>query len=282
MTRPMLCLAGLALKRPSRFLYRDSQICVQSVRIAGYRGGEIELIVLRPREIAGKLPCLLYCRGGGFVIDASFMHYGLASEYAKGAECAVVMVRYRLAPQHPYPTAAEDCFCALEWVLRQEDFDPRRIAVGGDSAGGNLAAVTAQMARDRLQRTLLFQMLIYPVTDRRMRTASMRDFTDTPMRNARLNDKMWKMYLPTAPDVPAYASQIEAEDFSDLPPVYLETVQFDCLHDEGIAYADCLARGNCRHEKRNPRHDARLRDSQKCRRNPQKRHRAGGVYAGNV
>ena len=112
---------------------------------------------------------------------------------------------------------------------------------GGDSAGGALAAAVCQMARDRGTDTPIFQLLVYPVTDRRMDNASCRNYTDTPMWNAKLSEKMWQGYVQNAnaADI-AYASPMEAECFEDLPAAYVETAEFDCLHDEGVAYAQAM------------------------------------------
>ena len=119
--------------------------------------------------------------------------------------------------------------------------DPARVAVAGDSAGGALAAAVCQMARDRGSSLPCAQLLIYPVTDRRMDYPSCRAYTDTPMWNARLSKKMWQGYVqdPAAPHM-AYASPMEADTFEGLPPAYVETAEFDCLHDEGVAYALAL------------------------------------------
>lgn len=119
--------------------------------------------------------------------------------------------------------------------------DRMRLAVGGDSAGGALAAGCAQWARDCAGIGLCFQLLLYPVTDCRMQTDSMRRGRDTPLWNARLNRRMWRLYLRGgAGDHPSWAAPMLAERFDGLPPAYVEVEQFDCLHDEGIAYAAAL------------------------------------------
>jgi acetyl esterase/lipase len=116
-----------------------------------------------------------------------------------------------------------------------------KIAVAGDSSGATLAAAVSLMARDRMGFTPRFQMLIYPATDRRMQSSSMQRYTDTPMWNSELNRLMWMGYLPNpAIGEIAYASPAEATDLSHLPTAYVETAEFDCLRDEGIAYARAL------------------------------------------
>lgn len=219
------------------------------LHIPSEAGGSISALLLTPDGVGDNAPCLVYCHGGGFVMEAAPSHYALMAEYAKGARCKVLFVRYRLAPKHAFPAPVLDCFSAYQWVRRNADalgVDPARIAVGGDSAGGCLAAALCLMARDKSVPLPCFQMLIYPVLDRRMQTASMQRFTDTPMWNARLNKKMWQWYLPTPPTMDiAYASPAEAATLAGLPDAYVETAEFDCLRDEGIAYAEALQRAGC-------------------------------------
>jgi acetyl esterase/lipase len=136
--------------------------------------------------------------------------------------------------------------------------DPNRIAVGGDSAGGNLAAVTALMARDRKAVQPMFQLLIYPVTDRRMATESSKAYRDAPVWNAALSEKMWAYYLPVLPaEHIEYASPMEAPDLTGLPDAYLEVAEFDSLRDEGLNYAAALEAAGVkvtRHETRGTPH----------------------------
>lgn len=212
-------------------------------RIVSYDGNLISVRVFSPSSKEDQMPCLVYFHGGGFLIPAAPYHWKLANLYALKTPCKVVFVDYRLAPQYPFPTGLMDCYSALQWVDKNAvllGIDRNRIAIGGDSAGGNLAAAVALMARDRGGVSPCFQMLIYPVTDRRMQTASMQEFSNTPMWNSTLNRRMWELYLPTAPEPPDYASPMEAPSLEGLPPAYLETAEVDCLRDEGIAYAEAL------------------------------------------
>ena len=178
------------------------------------------------------------------MLEAAPHHDRLAEQFALRIPCAVIMPKYRLAPRHPFPEPVEDCYAAYEWAVANAsalNIDPSRIAVGGDSAGGNLAASVCQMARDRHAPPPCFQMLLYPVTDRRMDSESMRAHRHTPMWNSRLNRLMWKAYLPEHAARPIqYASPIEAPSLSGLPGAYVETADLDPLHDEGFAYAQAL------------------------------------------
>lgn len=232
-----------SLMRPPRWIWHDRQVAVRAYRPAGEGQGP-EALLFSPRELHGKAPCLVYFHGGGFVFGASGAHYRIARQYALGAGCRVLFVQYRLAPRHRHPIPVEDCYLSYQWAVEnaeQLELDASRMALGGDSAGGCLCAAVAQMCRDRGASMPLFQLFIYPVTDRRMDTESNRRFTDTPMWNSRLSAAMWQNYLPEGPlSSPAYASPMEAATLAKLPPAYVELAEFDCLHDEGLAYAQRL------------------------------------------
>ena len=235
-----------SMMKPPRWVRKnlDHEVSITEETIKSYDGREIEILIFAPYEIEEPAPCLVYYHGGGFFFGGAGYHYKLAKQYALETPCKVVFVQYRLAPKNPHPTPAEDCYAALWWTFENADklnVDKTKIAVGGDSAGGALAAAVCQMARDRGTDMPLFQLLVYPVTDRRMNYDSCRKFTDTPMWNAKLSVKMWQGYVQdeNAPDI-AYASPMEAKIFENLPSAYVETTEFDCLHDEGIAYAEAL------------------------------------------
>ena len=156
----------------------------------------------------------------------------------------VFLPDYRLAPKYKYPTAPNDAFDTYCWLRTQADtlgIDKNRIAVCGDSAGGNLAAVVCLMAADNGVPAPIAQMLLYPVTDHRMMTESMKKYPDTPLCNSRDIVKYYAMYLPKGnlPHLP-YLSPLLADSLTGLPPAYVEVAEFDCLHDEGLAYAEAL------------------------------------------
>lgn len=204
----------------------------------------VRLTRYRPKGLDWAAPCLVYFHGGGFCMrDAGYIHR-YAARYAEGAGCEVVLVHYRTADIAPFPIPFEDCYAALRWVWENASrlrLDRARIAVGGDSAGGALAAACALRSRDEGGPRPCFQLLVYPVTDSRMETDSMRKYTDSPMWNAGLNQKMWDLYLRDGDHgMPQYAAPLLARNFSNLPPAYVEAEEFDCLHDEGIAYAKAL------------------------------------------
>lgn len=184
-------------------------------------------------------PVLIYYHGGAFMMKAAAYHKNLAQTYAKEAGCAVLFVDYRLAPKYKFPLPVEDCFEAYRWALGQ-NFS--KMLVGGDSAGGSLALAVLQRAKKEGLPMPKGLMLVYPVADSRMQTESMKKFTDTPLWNSVLNEKMYRGYASEGVRHDPWVSPMEADDLSFLPPTYLETAECDCLHDEGVALADRLER----------------------------------------
>lgn len=232
-----------SMMKPPKWFWKDAEIAVTRKQIPGYRGETIEVFVVEPKGIDTD-NCLVYYHGGGFFFAAAEYHYKLAKAYALGTPCKVIFVDYRLTPKYQFPVPAEDCYAALLWTMDNAEnlgISREKIAVGGDSAGGSLAAAVTLMARDRIGFKPRFQLLVYPVTDRRMDSDSYRRYTDTPMWNSKLSKIMFRGYLPDASiaDI-AYASPIEAVDHSGLPRAYIETAEFDCLHDDGTGYAEKL------------------------------------------
>jgi acetyl esterase len=187
----------------------------------------------------------VYFHGGGWVLGSLATHDGICRSLAAGAGCVVVSVDYRLAPEHRYPAAAEDCYAATQWCAAHAaelGADGSRVAVGGDSAGGNLSAVVAQMARDRGGPPLVFQLLIYPVTDAARDTQSYRENAEGYLLTAGDMAWFWNHYLgdARARGAEAYASPIRAASLAGLPPALVITAEFDPLRDEGEAYGAAL------------------------------------------
>ncbi|MHB8089356.1 MAG: alpha/beta hydrolase [Anaerolineaceae bacterium] len=212
--------------------------------IPGYQDGLIDITIYEPNNIKNDAPCLVYLHGGAFILKASPYLKTLVCTYALKTPCKVVYVDYRLAPKYAFPVGLEDCYSAFEWVhhnAKELGIDKNKIAIGGDSAGGALAAAVNLMALDRNTSTACFQLLIYPVTDARQQTESIRKYIDTPLWNSRQTEKMWKLYLKDEiPDKKEYASPVEAESLENMPAAYIEVAEFDCLRDEGINFAEAL------------------------------------------
>lgn len=212
-------------------------------------GGELKLRLYRPPALETSqpqpLPALVYFHGGGFVIGDLDSHDGLCRELCLQANCVVIAVDYRRAPEHAYPAAGEDCLAATRWVhanAAQLDIDPARIAVGGDSAGGQLAAVTALALREDRTIRLKFQLLIYPITDATMKSDSIERNGAGYLLGKRDLAYFYDHYFQGL-DVrhEPMASPLCASDLSGLPRAFVLTAGFDPLHDEGLAYANALS-----------------------------------------
>lgn len=229
--------------------HSDRKITVSSFFVSDC-GERVRCLCFEPESIGNNAPCIIYCHGGGFIFKAAPYHYSLIKAYALGAGCKVIMPDYSLAPKKKYPAALEECVAAYKYVYDNADtfgIDKSRIAVAGDSAGGCLAAQLCYVMKDKYGITPCFQMLIYPVTDRLMNSDSNRKFTDTPMWNSALSEKMWKYYLQDEKEL-LYEFPSEREDLSCLPDAYVELAEFDCLHDEGLQYAVRLKKAGCKAE----------------------------------
>jgi acetyl esterase len=188
---------------------------------------------------------LVYFHGGGWVTGSLFSHEHLCRALALAAGVAVVSVDYRLAPEHPFPAAVDDAEAATCWIAREAaglGIDPARLAVGGDSAGGNLAAVVARRLRDRGGPPLAAQVLLYPVIDADFETPSYLASADGYMLTRAGMMWYWDQYLPDhARRSDPNAAPLRAPDLAGLPPAVVATAEFDPLRDEGEAYARRLA-----------------------------------------
>lgn len=215
---------------------------VKDRRIPG-PGGEIPVRIYTP-EGEGPFPALVYYHGGGWVIGNLDTVEVPCRLLTNRANCVVISVDYRLAPEHKFPAAAEDAYAAVQWVVDNASsigVDSARVAVGGDSAGGNLAAVVALMAKDKGGPSISYQMLIYPVTNHNYDTQSYKDNAEGYFLTKSTMEWFWNHYLRIEEDGKnPYASPLLAEDVSGLPPALVITGGFDPLRDEGEAYAEKL------------------------------------------
>ncbi len=220
------------------------ELRVERLSFSSGDGAKIKALLYSPAGISEPSPCLIYYHGGGYVFPASPHHYKLAREYARRAMCKVLFVNYRLAPKHQFPAAPNDCFAAYLYAMDNAGslgIDSSKIAVGGDSAGGNLAAGVCIKARDEGRTIPCGQILIYPTTGPDFETESMKKYIDTPMCNSRDIEKYTKLYVPESADLQSpYLYPMRAESLDGMPPAYIETAEFDCLHDDGVLYAERL------------------------------------------
>jgi acetyl esterase/lipase len=194
--------------------------------------------LFRPTGVTGRAPALLWIHGGGYVIGRAAQDDVLCRRYARELGATVASVEYRLAPENPYPASLEDCYSALQWLVRLPSVDPARVAIGGASAGGGLAAALALLTRDRGEINLAAQLLVYPMLDDR--TVERKDLENPGHRlwNQSSNKFGWSAYLGGAD--PAVAVPARREDLSGLPRAWLGVGTFDLFHDEDLAYAERL------------------------------------------
>lgn len=208
--------------------------------------GSIDILIFEPNGIKQHSPALLYYHGGGFIYKAAPYHYSLAKTYCQKVGCRVIMPDYRLTPKNKFPIPFDDCKRTLEYVINNADklsVNADNIVIGGDSAGGCLAAGVTLWARNNGVK-IKGQMLVYPVTDITQTSESIKKYTDTPVWNAKLTQKMWKLYSPSGKiKASEYLSPMFETDFSGLPCSYVEVAEFDALHDEGLEYAEKMKNG---------------------------------------
>jgi acetyl esterase len=203
--------------------------------------GDIPVRAYVPTDEPGPRPVLVYLHGGGWVIGSIETHDGVSRALALGTGATVVSVDYRLAPEHPFPAAIDDCVAAVRWVAEhgsEIDVDPARLAVGGDSAGGNLAAVTAAELRDS-DVDIRFQLLVYPVTDGTMSHPSIVENGDGFFLTAETMAWFFDHYVGAGDRTGHRVSPLHLPDeaLAGLPPALVITAEYDPLRDEGEAYA---------------------------------------------
>ena len=222
----------------------EPKVAATDRAIAG-PAGDIPLRIYHPEGATGTLPVLVYFHGGGWVLGGIDSHDSVCRALTRAAGCVTVSVGYRLAPEHKFPEPFNDCYAAVQWVAERgtdAGADPSRIAVGGDSAGGNLAAAVALAARDRGGPKLIHQLLICPAIDPTCDTGSQRDLAEGYMLTQRDMHWFWGQYLPGAlAATDPYACPLRAGSLRGLPPATVITGEFDPLRDEGEAYAARLA-----------------------------------------
>ena len=199
----------------------------------------VSVRVFRPNPPHPPTPALLWIHGGGYLVGNAAMGDRMCRQVANQLGVVAASVEYRLTPEHPFPTPLEDCYAALTWLAKQPGIDPSRIAIGGESAGGGLAAALALLAKERGEFTPVLQVLSYPMLDDR--TTTRQDFDQRRLRlwNQNSNRLGWRSYLGQIPegDVPPLAAPARYEDLSGLPPAWIGVGTNDLFHDEDIAYA---------------------------------------------
>jgi acetyl esterase len=207
-------------------------------------GGRIRVRLYRPHG-AGPFPLYVFLHGGGFCMGTLDEREQRCRAVSAGARCVVASVDYRLAPENQYPTPPEDCYAALEWLVEHAgrlDVDPARVAIGGESAGANLAAVACLMSRDRNGPRLVHQWLDVPTTDATCSQSGFREVPDGYLLDRAAIDDYLEHYLahPAQASEP-WCSPLLADDHRGLPPAWIMTAEYDKLRGDGAAYASALA-----------------------------------------
>ena len=210
--------------------------------------GEVRVLIIKPRAAAAQLPVVLYMHGGGWILGSVGSHGRLAAELAVAADTAVVFIDYALAPEAKYPVQIEQCYAVARWVTEQGNshgLDPSRIAVAGDSAGGNMATVLCIMAKRRGDVNFVQQSMYYPMTDALTNgdSESYRLFKDGPYGDAETMEWFWSTYLPEQDlRLESTVSPLRAtlDELKDLPPALVIVDENDVLRDQGEAYASKL------------------------------------------
>ena len=235
-------LAQLAAQRPPAKITQD--VVSEELRIPGPPGApDVRVLLYTPTETKGLRPAYLHVHGGGYVMGSADMsadaNKGLASELA----CVVASVDYQLAPETRFPGAVEDCYAALKWLKSEAAdlrIDPQRIAIGGESAGGGLAAALAILARDRREVPIIFQLLIYPMIDDRSSRAALSPSVGEFVWTRESNTFGWSSLLGEAaggPDVSPYAAAARVADVRGLPPAFIGVGSLDLFLEEDVNYA---------------------------------------------
>jgi acetyl esterase/lipase len=210
---------------------------------------DVEVAIYTPRRRTGALPCIFHIHGGGYVAGSTATLEPIHRSLAAAADCCVVSVEYRLAPETRFPGAIEDCYAALSWLFAQAEnlgVDPERIGVMGESAGGGLAAALALLARDRREHALAFQHLIYPMLDDRTCVSKEpHPFAGEILWTSHNNAFGWSSLLGVSPgsdNVSPYAAAARAKDLSALPPTFISTGALDLFLEEDVEYGRRLIR----------------------------------------
>lgn len=222
------------------FLKSNSNVFIK--KFSFFKDKKIRFLFFEPKQFETD-KILLYFHGGSFVYRGHFKHFSLCQRYALEGKCKVLYVDYSLAPKYRFPSPFLDAMSSYQWVLEHAKMlgiSLDKIIIGGDSAGGCIAAdLVFQILESQMVQPLML-FLIYPVLDCRMETPSMKRYFDTPMWNAKLNQQMWNLFLQDND----YISPSERKIPKNFPFTYLEVSEFDCLHDEGCLFAEKLPCSN--------------------------------------
>ena len=216
-------IAKIILTIPKLFLHSNKKIEITKQKI-----NKTKVYIFNPRIKTQKI--MLYIHGGGFTFYANPKTYKLCKKYALLGKCKVIYIDYKLAPKYKYPYQLNECINIYKWIINNNK--NKEIIIGGDSAGGCLSVELTNKILEEKIKIPNKLLLIYPVLDHKMTTQSMKVYNDKPLWNSKLNKKMWKYYTNDK----NYKSPYYIKDLKKFPVTYIETTEYDCLHDEGIEF----------------------------------------------
>jgi acetyl esterase len=221
-------------------------VSIEDGSVPGGPHGDVSVRIFRPAGFKGKLPVILYTHGGGWILGNKHTHDRLVRELCVGAHAAVVFVSYTLSPEAKFPIAIEESYAVLKHIKehgKNWNFDSEKIAVAGDSVGGNMAIALTLLAKERKGPKILKQLLFYPVTDANFNSSSYQEFAEGPWLTKKAMEWFWNAYAPHSADRKkslACPLQASLEELKNLPPALVITDENDVLRDEGEAYAHKL------------------------------------------
>lgn len=225
---------------------RKLPVDIEDRVIAGGPSGQVSIRIVRPQNSSATLPVILHIHGGGWVFGNKLTHDRMIREFAVRVNAAVVFPNYSLSPEAKYPTAIEECYAVLQWIAEhglENGLDPERLAVTGDSVGGNMTAAVTIMAKQRGGPVIRQQAMFYPVTDSAFDTSSSHEFAEGYWLRRDVMQWFWEQYIDDPNErtqVTASPLQATLEQLAGLPPALLIVGQADVLRDEGEAYANKL------------------------------------------
>ena len=245
---PVVIKALPFIEKSMKVLYltqqTDKNLKVERFKIDVDFMSKINALLYTPKNCGEKSPLIVFYHGGGFAYEAAPHHFVMARRLALELEAKVLFDSYRLAPKYKFPTAVYDAFAAYEWALKNADnlgINSEKIALCGDSAGGNLSVAVSILAKEKKIKMPCAQVLIYPFVDMSSDSGSMIKFTDTPMCNSKAAEKYNEVYVcEGAVEKIELLSPVDAPSLEDMPETYIELAEFDCLHDGGRKFADRL------------------------------------------
>ncbi len=224
----------------------------EDVTVPGGPSGKISIRIIRPANSTGRLPVVMYIHGGGWILGSKNTHGRLVREIANGVGAAVVFVNYTRSPEAKYPVAIEEAYTATKYIAEngmKMNLDSSRLAIAGDSVGGNMAAAVTILAKQRMGPKIAFQALFYPVTDANFNTASYHQFANGPYHTSKAMEWFWNAYAPdaaTRKEITASPLGASVEELLELPSALVITDENDVLRDEGEAYARKLIQAGVR------------------------------------